>query len=256
MTPNLETSREGLILRVTIARPEKRNALTSEMCASIADIVDAAQDDARVGSILIESKGDVFCAGMDLDEATSPSAADNTATHQRLFTMGIRTRKPIVAAIQGPALGGGVGLVCNAHIAVAAHGSSFGLTEIRIGMWPFVIYRSVVQAVGERRALELSLTGKIFHVPEAMQYGLIHEAAQPIELDDRATAIAMHVAEMSPFAIRSGLEYVQRTHGMDSVTAAPVALDIRRAAFASEDFHEGVAAFREKRRPQYRRQSG
>jgi enoyl-CoA hydratase/carnithine racemase len=253
MTPNLETSREGRVLRITIARPEKRNALTSEMCAGIADIIDTAQDDATVGAILIESKGDVFCAGMDLDEATSPNAAENTATHQRLFTMGVRTRKPIVAAIQGPALGGGVGLVCNAHIAVAAHGCSFGLTEIRIGMWPFVIYRSVVQAVGERRALELSLTGKIFQVPEAIQYGLIHEAAQPIELDDRATAIAMHVAEMSPFAIRHGLEYVQQTHGMDPVTAAPVALDIRRAAFASEDFHEGVAAFREKRRPHYRR---
>jgi enoyl-CoA hydratase/carnithine racemase len=253
MTPNLETSLEGRVLRITIARPEKRNALTSEMCGGIADIVDAAQDDATVGSILIESRGDVFCAGMDLDEATSPGAAENTATHQRLFTMGFRTRKPIVAAIQGPALGGGVGIVCNAHIAVAAHGSSFGLTEIRIGMWPFVIYRSVVQAVGERRTLELSLTGKIFHVPEAIQYGLIHEAAQPIELDDRATAIATHVAEMSPFAIRSGLEYVRQSHGMDPVSAAPVALDIRRAAFASEDFHEGVAAFREKRRPRYRR---
>ena len=108
--------------------------------------------------------------------------------------------KPIVCAVQGPALGGGIGLICNAHVAVAAHGSSFGLTEIRIGMWPFVIYRSVALALGERRALELSLMGRIFNVPEAVQWGLIHEAVPAFELDDRVTAIAMHLAQSSPQA--------------------------------------------------------
>ena len=126
--------------------------------------------------------------------------------------------------MQGPALGGGVGLVCNAHVAVAAHGSSFGLTEIRIGMWPFVIYRSVALALGERRALELSLMGRIFNVPEAVQWGLIHEAVPAFEFDDRVTAIAMHLAQSSPQAIAKGLEFVAKTRGMDPVTAAPVAL--------------------------------
>jgi enoyl-CoA hydratase/carnithine racemase len=223
------------------------------MCRGIVDAVEGAQDDSSIGAVLLDAKGDVFCAGMDLDEAASPEAAQHTAIHERLFTLGVRTRKPIVAAIQGPALGGGVGLICTSHIAVAAHGTSFGLTEIRLGMWPFVIYRSVAMALGERRALELSLMGRIFNAPEAMQWGLVHEVTPGFELDDRGTAIAMHVSEMSPQAISGGLEFVQRTFGVDPVSAAPIALEMRTAAFASDDFREGLAAFREKRRPNYRR---
>jgi enoyl-CoA hydratase/carnithine racemase len=207
--------------------------------------------DESVGAILLEAKGDVFCAGMDLDEATSPDAAERTAIHNRLFTVGSRSDKPIVAAVQGPALGGGIGLICNAHVAVAAHGASFGLTEIRLGMWPFVIYRSVATALGERRALELSMMGRIFNVPEAVQWGLIHEAVPAFELDDRATAIAMHLGQSSPEAMRLGLEFVRRTRGVGSVEAAPIALEMRKGAFASADFKEGVAAFREKRKPDY-----
>lgn len=251
MTANLEISREQRVLRVTLNRPEKRNALTSDMCRDIADAAEAADDDDSVGAIILDAKGAVFCAGMDLDEAAAPNAAEQTAVHQRLFTLGARMNKPIVCAVQGPALGGGIGVICNAHVAVAAHGSSFGLTEIRLGMWPFVIYRSVVLALGERRALELSLMGRIFNVPEAVQWGLINEGVPPFELDDRVTAIAMHLAQSSPHAIRTGLEFVRQTRGMDPVAAAPIALEMRRGAFASADFHEGVAAFREKRRPTF-----
>jgi enoyl-CoA hydratase/carnithine racemase len=251
MTGNLEISREERVLRVTLDRPDKRNALTSAMCHAIVESIEGAEVDDNIGAVLLDAKGDVFCAGMDLEEATSPDAAELMAIHDRLFTLGFRLRKPLVAAIQGPALGGGAGLVCNAHVAVAAHGCSFGLTEIRIGMWPFAIYRSVALALGERRALELSLMGRIFNVPEALQWGLIHEAAPMHELDDRATAIAMHLAQSSPQAIRQGLEFVRETRGMDPVSAAPAAMGFRKHTFASADFHEGVTAFREKRRPNY-----
>jgi enoyl-CoA hydratase/carnithine racemase len=251
MTPSLELSHEGRVARITLNRPDKRNALTSEMCSGIVDAVENAHGDDTIGAVLIDAKGDVFCAGMDLDDATAADAVERTAVHERLFTLGARSRKPIVAAIQGPALGGGVGLICNAHVAIAAHGSSFGLTEIRIGMWPFVIYRSVAIALGERRALELSMMGRIFNVPEAVQWGLIHEATPIFELDDRATAIATHLAESSPQAMSAGLEFVQKTHGLDPVSAASIALEMRKHTFAASEFREGVAAFREKRRPKF-----
>jgi enoyl-CoA hydratase/carnithine racemase len=251
MTANLEISREARVLRITLNRPDKRNALTGAMGQGIVETVESAQQDASVGSILIDAKGDVFCAGMDLEEATSAEAEEHTAIHGRLFTLAYWSDKPIVAAIQGPALGGGIGVVCNAHVAVAAHGSSFGLTEIRIGMWPFMIYRSVALALGERRALELSLMGRIFNVPEAVQWGLVHEAVPAFELDDRATAIATHLAQSSPQATSVGLQYVRRTLGMDPVAASAIALDMRKDIFHSTDFHEGVSAFGEKRRPNF-----
>ena len=251
MTQSLLISREERVLRLTLNRADKRNALTAEMCRTIVEETDRAQADSSIGAILIDSVGDVFCAGMDVDEATSPQVADLTAMHEQLFTMGVRSVKPLVAAVQGPALGGGVGLVANCHVAVAAHGSSFGLTEIRIGMWPFVIYRSVVAAIGERRTLDLSLTGRIFHVPEALQWGLVQEATPAHELDDRATAIATNLAHASPDAVRSGLEFVRRSQGLDALAAAALAIEMRLPVFRSAGFHEGVAAFRERRRPNF-----
>jgi enoyl-CoA hydratase/carnithine racemase len=245
----LEIAREDRVLRLALNRPEKKNALNAELCEALVEAVEASGDDSSVGSILIEARGDVFCAGMDLSEAAGKDAAAKTATHERLFTLGLRSRKPIVAAVAGPALGGGLGLVANAHVVVAAHGCNFGLTEIRIGMWPFVIWPAVVAAVGERRAIALAMTGRIFSVNEALQWGLVHEVAPAFELDDRASATAHHLAESSPQAMSLGLTYLKQSRGLDETAAAALALELREQAFSSEDYREGVAAFREKRRP-------
>lgn len=241
----IEIAREENVLRLALNRPERKNALNEPMCRAIVEAVESAEDDASVGAILIEARGDVFCAGMDL-EAASEGA---TGIHERLFTLGARIRKPIVAAVLGPALGGGLGLLANAHIVVASHGSSFGLTEIRVGMWPFVIWRAIVNAIGERRALALALTGRIFSVNEAVQWGLVHEVGPPFEVEDRATAIALHVASNSPVATRLGMGYVHASRGMALQDAGRLALAERAKAFESADFAEGVAAFREKRKP-------
>jgi enoyl-CoA hydratase/carnithine racemase len=251
MSTSLKVSRDERVLRLTLNRLGKRNALSVDLCSAVADAVESAWDDASVGCVLIDAAGEVFCAGMDLDEVLAGDASDKTAVHERLFTLNARARKPIVAAVQGPALGGGAGLIANAHIAVASHGASFGLTEIRIGMWPFVIWRSVVAALGERRTTELALSGRIFSLPEAVQWGLIAEAVPAIELDDRATAIAMHLANSSPQALDLGMRYLSECRGKDVETSGRLAREYRARAFASDDFKEGVAAFQEKRKPRW-----
>lgn len=245
----IEVVREDRVLRVTLNRPEKKNALNEAMCRSIVEAAESAEADARIGAILLEARGEVFCAGMDLDEAVGLEGARATEIHERLFTLAARMRKPVVASVMGPALGGGLGLLANAHIVVAAHGCSFGLTEIRVGMWPFVIWRSMVNAVGERRALALALTGRIFSVNEAVQWGLVHEVAPPFEVDDRATAIATHVANNSGAATEIGMAFVHASRELGLEEAGRLALRERAKAFASADFAEGVAAFREKRKP-------
>ena len=250
MTPNLEISREGRVLRLTLNRPEKRNAINLELCEALVEAVEWAEHDPGVGAILIDSAGRAFCSGMDLDEALE-FRGSGLQLHERLFTLGARIRKPIVAAINGPALAGGTGLVANAHVAIAAQGSQFGLTEIRIGMWPYVVMRAVSAAVGQRRALELSLTGRVFGTQEAMVYGLIHEVAPAFELEDRAMAVATNLAGFSTDVVRRGMYFHYTSQHLSPSEAGQLAVELRMQNFESADFAEGVTALKEKRRPDW-----
>jgi enoyl-CoA hydratase/carnithine racemase len=251
MSPSLAISREGRVLRIALNRPEKRNALSVAMCRELVSALGTAGEDRAVGAILLEARGSVFCAGMDLEEALAPGAHERMEVHEELFSFGARMLKPVVAAVQGPALAGGTGLVANAHVAVAAEGVSFGLTEIRIGMWPFVIYRAVVQVLGEKRAVELSLTGRVFDANEALRWGLVHYVTPAAVLANRALAIASELAESSPEAIRLGLTFVHAARDLSYDEAGRLALESRARAFLSADFQEGVRAFRGKRKPEW-----
>lgn len=245
----MKTNREGRVLRLTLDRPEKRNALDAATCRALLNAFDEAEGDEAIGCVLLDAEGSVFCSGMDLDEALSVDAGSLSQLHEALFTAGARLRVPLVGAIGGPALAGGLGLVTNMHVAVAAQGSSFGLTEIRVGLWPFQVYRAVEAAIGPRRTMELSLTGRIFGTQEALQWGLVQHVVPAFELEDRAWAIAEELAAASPEAVCRGMEFAHLMRGLDGKAAGELATRARMAAFASADFREGVAAFREKRRP-------
>jgi enoyl-CoA hydratase/carnithine racemase len=251
MSTSLETRLDGRVLEITLNRPEKRNALTLEMCRGLADVLEAAERNPAVGAVLLGAKGDLFCAGMDLDEAMAGGADEHAAVHDRLFTSGSRLSLPIVAMVKGPALGGGLGLVANAHVAVAVQGSTFGLTEIRLGMWPFVIYNAVVAAVGERRALELSLTGRVASADEALHWGLVHMIVHAFELDERAREIATRIAGFSRDTVRRGMAFASQARGMNAEQARRLAIEARRPVFEGPDFREGMTAFREKRSPRW-----
>ena len=245
----LQVSREGRVLRLTLNRPEKRNALNGALCRELVAAIEEGDRDPGVGAILLRGAGKSFCAGMDLDEMLTPAEAELGEAHERLFTIGRRVTTPIVAAIHGAALAGGTGLAANAHIVVASEDATFGLTEIRIGLWPFVIFRAVVEAVGERRAVELGITGRIIDAREACSIGLAHRVTS--EVDASAGEIAGTVATASPEAMRTGLRFVAKTHGLEWDTAGKLAQSFRRELFTTADFAEGIRAFREKRKPQW-----
>jgi enoyl-CoA hydratase/carnithine racemase len=240
-------NKQERVLRVTLNRPDKRNALTSAMSHELVEAIEGAQDDVTIGSILLDAEGPAFCSGMDLDEAVADKKQQSIAIHEKLFSLGRRSRKPIVACIAGPALGGGVGIIAQAHVAVAAQGALFGLTEIRSGLWPFVVYRSIEAAVGARRALELSLTGRLFSTQEAMSWGLIHQVAPAFEADDRAEAIARELSRASPTAMRLGFAYAHESRGKSWEESGRLAATLREACASDADFTEGVAAFHQHR---------
>jgi enoyl-CoA hydratase/carnithine racemase len=229
---------------LTLARPERANALNRELRHALLRAMHEAEEDAETASLLLDAEGKIFCSGVDLDEDP-----DTDPSYERLFSVGSRLTKPIVAAVQGPVLAGGMGLLANCHCVVAAMGSSFGLTEMRIGMFPVILFRSLSRAVGQRRALEWALTGRIFQTDEALRAGLIHAVAPEFELDDRGTALATQMASFSPEAIRVGMSFAHREVTLDDESAGRLAVQLRGELAHAPDYAEGIAALKEKRQP-------
>jgi len=192
---SLRIEQDGRLCRIALAIPDKRNALDTKICGDLLRELDAAAADTATGAILIEADGPVFCAGLE----------PGTEIDERLFAIGRTIPKPLIAAVKGVAISAGLALVANAHVVVAAQGTSFGLTDIREGKWHEPIFRAVAAAIGERRALELSLTGRIFSTPDALTWGLVQMVAPAFELDDRASEIAMAVANAAPGAVSAAL---------------------------------------------------
>ena len=246
---SIETHVDGRLLRLKLNRPEKRNALNLETCRAIVDALRQADADQAIGATLITGAGESFCSGMDLAEARHVDRKHLADAQEPLFTVGENMRKPLVAAVQGPAIAGGTGLVANAHIAIASEAATFGLTEIRFALWPVLIFPAVAAAMGERRALELSLSGRIFNAQEALHYGLVSEVVAGDQLEARASEVAHALANASSVTISAGLEYVRSIRGKDPKEALHAGRLVRDQIMQTEDFAEGLRAFSEKRQP-------
>jgi enoyl-CoA hydratase/carnithine racemase len=213
--------------------------------------VEQAQHRDEIGAVLICSAGSVFCSGMDLDEAADPQGPELQRVHERLFSIGANSLKPIVVSVNGAALGGGLGLAAQGHVVMSSELAMFGLPEIRIGLWPFFVYRSVVAAIGARRTLELSLTGHFFNPERALQWGLVHEVCPAAEIADRTKVLSRELARASPVAIQAGMRYVRESRGKAWAEAGQLAADLRAKVMDSDDFKEGLAAFKERREPRW-----
>jgi enoyl-CoA hydratase/carnithine racemase len=181
---------DGKVSRITLASPDTRNFLDAASGEKLLQLIRAAESDSATGAIMLDADGAIFCTGCE-------SAA--------LLDLRASLQKPLVIAVKGAALAGGVGLIANAHVAVAAQGTSFGLTSIRDGRWDHDAARAVAKVIGERRTVELGLTGRVFSTPDALAWGLVHAVAPAFELDDRAFEIALSLANANPEAIRAGL---------------------------------------------------
>lgn len=198
---------DGPIARITIDRAGRKNALDLGLIRSLLDAFSAAEREPAARAILLDANGPVFCSGLEPGEALNSSTGDEAELIGRLLGFGSRATKPVVAAVQGAALAAGAALVANAHVALAAQGTLFGFTEIRAGLWPFASWNAIAGALGSRRALELTLTGRVFNAHDALAWGLIHEITQPTELEDRAFATASLLATAPPLLVRDALDW-------------------------------------------------
>ena len=243
----LRVERDGEVLRVTLARPERRNAFDA---ALIAELTGAFADVGDARAVVLAGDGDVFCAGADVEwqrASIDLTYEENVADALRLYEMCEtidRCPAPVVARIQGYALGGGSGLVACADIAIADARTVFGFTEVRLGIVPAVISPFVLARIGSV-ARRYFTTGERFDAETALRIGLVGEVANG-DLDERVKAVVGHLLAGGPEAVRAAKELVR-----DRPTGEETA-KIAAARRTSPEGQDGLRAFLEKRSPAWR----
>lgn len=256
---NMEIERAGGIARLWMNRPERHNAFGAESIAELTGALgELAQDDqARV--VVLAGRGASFCAGADLAWMKAFGEADferNLEDARRLAELLGRLAelpKPTIARVQGPAIGGGLGLAAACDICVAATGAFFSASEVRLGLIPSVIGPYVLRAIGARQASRFFLTGERIDATQAQKLGLVHEIAPPDSLDAKIGEIAASLLQGGPQALASAKLLLREIahRPLDDFLSEDTARRIAEIR-AGAEAREGVAAFLQKRPPSWR----
>lgn len=250
MTPSLLlTSIERGVLTLTLNRPDKRNALNTELIDLLHQSLERADLDGEVRAVVLRGAGKDFCAGADLDEllaSAERSLAENEAAALRLGTVFRRIRelpKPVLAVIHGRALAGGAGLATACDLVIAAASAQLGYPEIQRGFAPAMVMALLRRLVGEKIALDLVLTGRVLSSEEARSAGLVTRVVADADLERESLALAAQLAGASATAlgITKRLFYELDTRSL----ADGIALGARVNAVArsTPDFRQAIAAF-------------
>jgi len=250
----LTLNSEDYVTTLTLNRPEKRNAISREMIEELNRALEEIElSPAR--AVILAGAGAAFSAGMDLNylrEFPSMSKADIWADARRIAGLFRRVwsyPKILIAAVHGPAIAGGTGLATLADFTLASPEARFGYTEVRIGFMPAIVASFLVRQIGEKRARNLLLSGRLIGVEEAFQLGLVGEIVPAERLRARAKELAEELAALSPLALvhtkRLIVSFSEREldHQLEQAIAASAEMR------GTSDFREGVSAFLEKRKP-------
>ena len=237
---------------ITLNRPEKRNAISTAMIEELlAALAEAETSAARV--VILTGAGKAFCAGMDLEALraiSSHSTEQNLEDSRRMARMFRRLYtypKPLIAAVNGPAIAGGSALATLCDFTLAVPDAKFGFTEVRIGFIPAIVSVFLRRQIGEKQARDLLLTGRIFGAEEAQRLGLVNEIVPHEILLDRARELAATLIAASPSSLAATKRLLLKCAEAELDLAVWENAGIR----ATADFREGLAAFLEKRAPKW-----
>lgn len=240
---------------LTLNRPEKRNALSRELVDAINSALTDAERDPNVRTVVLRGAGKAFCAGADLSEIQAMQTATfdqnlNSSNHLKTFFQRLYTfPKPTIAAVHGPALAGGCGLATCCDFVLATGNATFGYPEVKIGFIPALVMVLLTHQIGERSARDLCLSGRAVDATEAQRLGLITRVTD--DLDTSVSDLCRKLAKNSPQAMASVKSMLPDVHGAPVVEALDNAARSNATARASDDCKEGIAAFLEKRKPNW-----
>ena len=250
------TAADG-IARVTINRPERRNAMSYGVMQGLRDAMATARADDAVRVVVLTGAGDrAFCAGADLtgiaDNEGAAAAHDGRGLLADLFRDMWSLGKPIVARVRGYALAGGFGLACACDLVVAADDAVFGTPEINVGLWPYMITVPLLRSMPPKTALDLMMTGRRVDADEGHRLGFVQRVVPVDDLDATVDTLAAELAAKSPLIMRWGRDAFYRVLEMDADAALSYLQGMLTVTTLTDDAAEGVAAFAEKRAPQWK----
>lgn len=244
----------GSVATITLNRPERKNSIGPEMANEVLYALENAEREDHVRAVILTGAGGHFCAGGDLGAlsggpmiATLPVKGD----YADLMLAMMRYTRPIIARVEGVAMGGGLGLVAASHFAIAASGSVFATPEIHRGLWPMMISAVLARTVARRDLLEMMLLGAKMPAEEAARLRIVNRVVPHEQLDAEVMTLAKSLATKSPTAVARGLAAWSRQGDVALAEALPMLRDELIGLLSTDDAREGLMAFMEKRAPQW-----
>ena len=250
----ISLSTDGRVATISLSRPEALNALNSTMVRELVAAFDALEPDDSVHCVVLTGSDKAFCAGADLKEMASLSSAE-ISRHDHLrpvWERASRFKKPIIAALSGYALGGGLELAMCCDIIVASEGTKLGQPEINIGIIPGGGgTQRLTRAVGKYKAMEMILTGGMISAEDAKAHGLVNRVVPAGKHLEEAAKLAAEVASKAPLAVRSAKQAVAASQESGLSDSIGVERRLFYELFNTQDKKEGISAFLEKRKPTF-----
>lgn len=250
-----ELDSQGILL-LTLNRPEKLNALSTDVLNNLAELLTAAKTNPKVKAIMLTGSGKAFCAGADINrlaECTAQTGYEFACYGQEVFRLLETMGKPSLAAVNGFAFGGGCELAISATMRIASTKAEFGQPEVKLGVIPgYGGTQRLARLIGKGRALDLCLTGRFIKAETALNWGLVSDVVEPEALIERGKALLQTILSMAPIAVAGVMEVID--HGYDLSLTDALHLEAIHFAkvCATEDKQEGVAAFLGKRVAQFK----
>ncbi len=255
---NVTARDEGPVRVLTLSRPEVRNALSRALRSDLRAALEASADDAAVRAVVVTGAGDAFCAGLDLRELeatvtlTPAEHRADTADLAELLALIVRLPKPVIAAVNGPAVAGGAGIVTACDVALAAPGARIGYTEARIGFVPALVSVLLLRQVGEKHARELLLGAHLIDAEHAAAIGLVNRVVEGGEVVAAAVELGGRLARNAPGSLAATKDLLARLAGLGLDSGLEAATEVNVASRTGPEIAEGVRAFLEKRDPAWR----
>ncbi len=249
---NIGFTIEGETARVTLNRPQRRNALSLVLMQELIGCLDAIGNRRDLRVVILSAAGKAFCSGHDLSEMTGRDAGE----YRRLFDVCTELMmklqsipQPVIAEVQGIATAAGCQLVATCDLAIASEEAAFGTPGVSIGLFCTTPMVALTRAIGRKRALEMLLTGELIEAQRAAEWGLVNRVVAAGELRSETLRLAERIAEASPLVVGLGKKAFYTQIDLDQPTAYAYAKEIMSVNSLTQDAQEGISSFLEKRKP-------